>query len=97
MHHHSADMPTFPKIVQDFFCIYLLNEKDVSRQTVVSYRDTFRLLLLLIRKHRCGELSDLTLLDLDVDLILGFLKYLERESGNTILAPIGMLTQTASQ
>ena len=81
---HSAGMLTFPKILQDFFCIYLLNQKNVSRETVVSYRDTFRLLLLFIRKHRGKEPSDLALLDLKADLILEFLKYLEIDRGNSI-------------
>lgn len=81
---HSADAPTFPKILQDFFCIYLQNQKNVSLQTVFSYRDTFRLLLLFIRKNRCTEPSDLALPDLNADLILEFLSYLEAERGNSI-------------
>ncbi len=81
---HSANATTFPRILQDFFCIYLQNQKNVSRQTVVSYRDTFRLLLLFIRKNRCTEPSHLALLDLNAGLILEFLNHLEAERGNCI-------------
>ena len=77
-------MPTFPKILQDFFYVYLMDQKKVSRQTVVSYRDTFRLLLLFIREHRCGEPSDLALTDINADLTIEFLTYLEKERGNSI-------------
>jgi integrase/recombinase XerD len=80
----SADIPSFPKILQDFFCVYLLNQKNVSHQTVASYRETFRILLLFIRKHRCTEPSNLALLDLNTDLVLEFLHYLEAERGNRI-------------
>ncbi|MFZ0927199.1 MAG: site-specific integrase [Syntrophobacteraceae bacterium] len=80
----SADIPSFPKILQDFFCVYLLNQKNVSHQTVASYRDTFRLLLLFILKHRRTEPSNLALLDLNADLVLEFLHYLEAERGNSI-------------
>ena len=75
-------VPTFPKILQDFFCIYLMDQKNVSSQTVVSYRDTFRLLLLFIRELRCREPSDLALTDINADLTLEFLNYLEKERGN---------------
>lgn len=75
-------IPTFPKILQDFFCIYLMDQKNASSQTVVSYRDTFRLLLLFIRELRCREPSDLTLADINADLTLEFLNYLEKERGN---------------
>lgn len=81
---HSANAPTFPRILQDFFCIYLQDQKNVSHQTVVSYRDTFRLLLLFIRKNRRTEPSNLALLDLNADLILEFLSHLEAERGNSI-------------
>jgi site-specific recombinase XerD len=36
---------SFPKLVQEFFCNYLMAQRNMSAQTVASYRDTFRLLL----------------------------------------------------
>lgn len=81
---HSLDPPSFPKIVHDFFCAYLINQKNVSHQTVASYRDTFRLLLQFIQRQRQREPSDLTLPELNADLILEFLHYLEEGRGNTI-------------
>lgn len=77
-------MPTFPKILQDFFCVYLMDQKNVSHQTVISYRDTFRLLLLFVRNKRGTEPTDLALTDIKADLTLEFLNYLEKERGNSI-------------
>lgn len=81
---NTLGTPNFSKIVQDFFCLYLQNQKNVSHQTIASYRDTFRLMLQFVRKQRRKAPSDLTLEDIDPDLILEFLHYLEKERKNTI-------------
>jgi len=78
-----AAIPTFPKILQDFFCLYLIDQRNVSRQTVASYRDTFRILLRFIRQDCMKEPSDLALSDINADLILKFLNYLEQKRANT--------------
>jgi len=49
--------PAFPALLQGFFCQRLINQRNVSGQTVASYRDTFRLLLLLAEKIR-GNLRE---------------------------------------
>ncbi|MGO9288130.1 MAG: site-specific integrase, partial [Polyangia bacterium] len=41
----SSQVPTFASLLQDFFCKRLIGERNLSNQTVASYRDTFRLLL----------------------------------------------------
>lgn len=38
-------VPTFPTLLQRFFTQRLMQEKQVSPNTISSYRDTFRLLL----------------------------------------------------
>lgn len=41
----ARDVPTFAKLLQDYFCQRLIAQRDASQATVASYRDTFRLLL----------------------------------------------------
>ena len=41
---------TFPALLQQFFVDYLAQQRAVSRHTVASYRDTFRLLLLFAQR-----------------------------------------------
>ena len=74
----------FPALLQRFFCEYLVSQRDVSRATVSSYRDTFRLLLKFIEEHRRKAPSSLMLTDLDAPLILTFLDYLETERRNSV-------------
>jgi len=50
--------PAMPKIplgpmLRSYFCEYLVSQRDLSPQTIGSYRDTFKLLLeFLERRHR---------------------------------------------
>ena len=62
----------------------LINQKNVSPQTVSAYRDTFRLLLNFLHEQTYKAPSHLTLEDLDAQMILKFLDYLESERGNSI-------------
>ena len=86
--------PSFPGLLQDFFCQHMVAERGLSAQTVASYRDTFRLLL-RFAQERLGILpSNLTLADFDAELILAFLDHLEQVRGagirtrNTRLAAV---------
>lgn len=74
----------FAKLVQTFFSERLINQQNVSGKTVAAYRDTFRLLFQFIKKQNGCSPSDLTLGNLDADLILAFLNYLEEQRGNCI-------------
>jgi len=75
---------TFALLVQSFFCQCLIEQQNVSAQTVTSYRDTFRLLLAFLESKRKKAPATLTLADLDVDNIASFLDHLESERGNCI-------------
>jgi site-specific recombinase XerD len=70
--------------VQAFFADYLCQQKRLSPQTVVSCRDTFRLLLMFLRDHTGVEPSALRLADVDAPAVLSFLTYLEQERGNSV-------------
>jgi integrase/recombinase XerD len=74
----------FPTLVQSYFCQYLINQRRVSNKTVESYRDTFCLLFKFIGKHLGKPVSQLSLADINADLVAEFLDYLENERKNSI-------------
>ena len=69
----------FPQLLHAFFYEWLGQQRNFSRHTVLSYRDTWRLFLRFIcdRKHR--PIVTLSLSDLDAAIVLAFLQYLEEE------------------
>ena len=78
----SSQVPTFASLLQDFFCKRLIGERNLSNQTVASYRDTFRLLLKYAEQRIRKAPVALTLADLDTPVILGFLDQLQKDRGN---------------
>ena len=82
--HSAPTSTTFASLVQSFFCQCLIEQRNVSAQTVASYRDTFRLLLAFLERTRKKVPAVLTLADLDTDSIASFLDHLESERGNCI-------------
>ena len=70
--------------VQAFFADYLCQQKRLSPQTILSCRDTFRLLLTFLRDHTGVEPSALRIADVDAPVVLRFLDYLEQERGNSV-------------
>ena len=66
-------------LLHAFFHQWMGQQRNLSRHTVLSYRDTWRLFLRFIceRKHR--EVAALSLTDLDGTEVLAFLKYIEDE------------------
>jgi integrase/recombinase XerD len=81
----SPDSPNnFPKLLQQFFLERLMEQRNVSPQTVAAYRDSFRLLLQFAQNHLGKTPERLDLIDLDAPLILAFLNHLESERHNTV-------------
>ena len=70
-------------ILEGFFIERLMNQKRVSKETVLAYRDTFRLLLKYAQRELGKMPSKLLLEDLDASLICKFLNHLEEERHNT--------------
>jgi integrase/recombinase XerD len=70
-------------LLQAFFCEHLIAQRDVSAATVLSYRDTFRILLAYAHRWVHKRPTDLRLVDIDAPLVIGFLAHLERERGNS--------------
>jgi site-specific recombinase XerD len=72
------------RLLQRFFCQRLTQQRRVSHQTVISYRDTFRLLLGFAEQRLNKPVSALCLSDVDENLVLDFLDYLESWRHNCI-------------
>ncbi len=71
-------------LLQDYFYRRLVQQRQVSQQTVASYRDAFRLLLRFGENRLRKSVSQITLTDLDTTLVLSFLEHLEVERNNSI-------------
>ncbi len=74
---------TFPALVESFFMDRLMRQRRVSPHTLVSYRDTFRLLLQYAQQRLRKAPSALILSDLDTPLLGAFLDHLEQERDNS--------------
>jgi len=76
-------MSSLAPTLQAFFTDRLLCQREVSPNTVASYRDTFRLLLAFAQEKTGTPPARLELSDLDAPLIGAFLEHLEQERGNS--------------
>jgi site-specific recombinase XerD len=73
---------SFSTLILDFFCQRLIAQQNVSPQTVASYRDTFRLFFQYTQDKMKKEPTSLQLTDMNAQLVLDFLDYLENQRGN---------------
>jgi site-specific recombinase XerD len=78
------DTPLVGPLLQKFFLDYLCNQKRVSPQTIGSYRDTFRILLIFMKEKHNIEPTHLRVSDLSVPALLSFLDHLEESRKNSI-------------
>src|SRR5262249_23350911 len=70
--------------LQAFFADYVCHQKRLSPHTIISCRDTFRLLLTFLRDHSGIEPSALRIADVDASAVLRFLDHLEQQRGNSV-------------
>ncbi|MBI5490979.1 MAG: site-specific integrase [Deltaproteobacteria bacterium] len=73
----------FPVLLQAFFSDHLLRQRHASPNTVLAYRNTFRLLLRFAVPRLARAPSRLSLADLDAALLGDFLDHLRRERHNS--------------
>src|SRR3990167_11153055 len=69
----------FAKYLTDFLSVYLPTQKNVSKNTIHSYRDTFKLLLRYCQDVKGLPVERLTLERLDSQWITDFLDWLEED------------------
>lgn len=67
----------FPALLHSFFHDWVGHERNLSRHTVLSYRDTWRLFLRFLSEHRHRPIVELSLADMDAAAVRAFLQYLE--------------------
>ena len=79
-----ADDKSFQSLLQKFFLKWLMKQRNVSPETIKSYRDTFRIFIRHLEGAHRIQPSDATVEHLEAGYIIGFLEYLEKERGNQI-------------
>lgn len=70
------------RFVQRFFTQYLSAQRGLSANTILSYRDSLKLLLQFVAHQTAKPPDKLTVEDFDADLVLAFLDHLEQTRGN---------------
>ena len=75
----SRDFSKLHILLEAFFTDHLMKQRRVSTHTLLSYRDTFRLLLGFAERELKRQPATLTIDDLNVGFIKKFLIYLESE------------------
>lgn len=74
----------FAKALSHYPGIYLPGQRNVSSNTVKSYRDTFKLLLLYCKQDCNLSIERLCLKHIDKTIVLGFLEWLEKDRNNSV-------------
>ena len=69
----------FSALLQAFFTDRLMRQRQVSPETIASYRDAFCLLFRFVRQHLNKAPSVLEMEDFEAPLIVAFLCWLEKE------------------
>ena len=69
----------FAKYLTNFLAVYLPTQKNVSKNTIHSYRDTFKLLLSYCQDVKGLPVERLTLADLSSQWVIDFLEWLETD------------------
>lgn len=75
---------SFQYYLTHFFSVYLVNQKNVSINTIKSYRDTFKIMLKFCKEKKNIEICNITFNIISKEVILEFLDYLENEKNNSI-------------
>ena len=74
----------FAKALSHYLSVYLPGQRNVSPNTIKSYRDTFKLFLIYC-KQGCGlSIEHLCLQRIDEPLVVGFLSWLEQDRKSSI-------------
>jgi site-specific recombinase XerD len=69
----------FPQLLHAYFQDWLVGQRNISRHTILSYRDTWRLFLRFVAQRRRCRVAALTFVQLTAEEVLAFLQHLEHE------------------
>ena len=73
---------SFQALIQKFFLTWLISQRNVSPETVKSYRDAFRIFIKYLETAHKIKPSAITVNCLGAEYLLDFLNFLEKERGN---------------
>ena len=76
--------PSFPLLLETFFHHRMTKQRNATPSTLASYRDALRMLIRFAAERTKRKPCELTIPDLDRDLILAFLDDLEQKRKNTV-------------
>src|SRR5205823_9120811 len=82
-HLRGPGVTTLAPTLQAFFTERLINQRRVSRHTLLAYRDAFRLLLGFVHARTGKPPNELDLTDLDAAAVSAFLDHLEHDRHNS--------------
>jgi hypothetical protein len=71
--------PDLPSLIEQYFCDYLMKQRNASPETISSYRDAFCLFLRFSEQQFGKKPAALTLVDFDAPQVLAFLEALEKQ------------------
>lgn len=74
----------FAKYLTEFLSVYLPSQKNVSKNTIYSYRDAFKLLIKYCQETKRIPAERITLSILSSELITDYLHWLETERNSSI-------------
>jgi len=80
----SAKPQTLATLIESYFKQRLIAQRHSSPETIASYRDCLRLLVIFASESSHTAPEKLTIENLDRDVVLAFLDYLEQTRGNCI-------------
>lgn len=89
-------MSALAPLLEAFFTERLIGQREASHHTVAAYRDAFCLLLRFAQRHTGRAPHELTLEDLDAQLIGAFLNHLETERAVSVRTRNARLTAIRS-
>jgi site-specific recombinase XerD len=69
----------FPQLLHAFFHDWLVQQRNTSHHTVLSYRDSWRLFLRFVAARKAKSVARLSLTDLGAAEVLAFLQHIEQE------------------
>lgn len=88
--------PSLTDLIESFFRRRLIAGRNSSPNTVAAYRDAMKLLLTFVSERQGKAPIDLKVEDLDRDVVLDFLDYLEQVRGNSVSTRNARLTAIRS-
>lgn len=74
----------FPQLLHGFFHDWLVQQRNISHHTVLSYRDTWRLFLRFVASRKNKSVARLSLPDLSATEVLAFLQHIEQNRRGSI-------------